>query len=165
MGALINLGDRRGRDPRSAYVLYSSALKLDEDQATRPEAIRLYKRAVSLDPLLDIAHTNLGNCFFHDGDWKGAEACYKKALEVNPIQCEALYNLGYLRIKKDRYLEGIRLLKAAIESDPTFADSYFNLAFAYEEIGEFGLARENWSKYVELGDDETWVEIAKKHLR
>ena len=149
---------------RTAYELYLRASQLDEDPLTMAEAERLYREAITLDPWLAIAYTNLGNIRFRRQDGTGAEQLYRKALEIDPRQPEAQYNLGYVMLERAEPEASIPLFLGAIESDPKFSDAYFNLAMAYEQVGDSQKARPFWKSYIALEPSGTWTEIAKRHL-
>jgi DNA-binding transcriptional MerR regulator len=149
---------------RTAYELYLRASQLDEEPLTMDDAERLYREAISLDPWLAIAYTNLGNIRFRRQDGVHAEELYKKALEIDARQPEAQYNLGYVMLERGEPDGSIPLFLGAIESDPKFSDAYFNLAMAYEQIGESQKARPYWKSYIMLEPSGTWTEIAKRHL-
>jgi DNA-binding transcriptional MerR regulator len=149
---------------RTAYELYLRASQLDEDPSTMDEAEHLYREAISLDPWLAIAYTNLGNIRFRRHDADGAEILYKKALEIDTRQPEAQYNLGYVMLERGHPDQSIPLFLGAIEADPKFSDAYFNLAMAYEQVGETSKARPFWKNYISLEPSGTWTEIAKRHL-
>jgi DNA-binding transcriptional MerR regulator len=149
---------------RTAYELYLRASQLDEEPLSMDEAERLYREAISLDPWLAIAYTNLGNIRFRRQDGVHAEELYKKALEIDPRQPEAQYNLGYVMLERGEPDTSIPLFLGAIESDPKFSDAYFNLAMAYEQVGESQKARPYWKSYITLEPSGTWTEIAKRHL-
>ncbi|HEY4103259.1 MAG TPA: tetratricopeptide repeat protein [Polyangiaceae bacterium] len=149
---------------RTAYELYLRASQLDEDPLSMDDAELLYREAISLDPWLAIAYTNLGNIRFRRHDADAAELLYKKALEIDARQPEAQYNLGYVMLERGQPEQSVPLFHGAIEADPKFADAYFNLAMAYEQIGETGKARPFWKNYISLEPSGTWTEIAKRHL-
>ncbi|HTA91324.1 MAG TPA: tetratricopeptide repeat protein [Polyangiaceae bacterium] len=149
---------------RTAYELYLRASQLDEDPLSMDDAELLYREAISLDPWLAIAYTNLGNIRFRRHDADAAEVLYKKALEIDARQPEAQYNLGYVMLERGQPDLSVPLFHGAIEADPKFADAYFNLAMAYEQIGETSKARPFWKSYISLEPTGTWTEIAKRHL-
>jgi tetratricopeptide (TPR) repeat protein len=149
---------------RTAYELYLRASQLDEDPLSMDEAEILYREAISLDPWLAIAYTNLGNIRFRRHDADAAELLYRKALEIDARQPEAQYNLGYVMLERGQPELSVPLFHGAIEADPKFADAYFNLAMAYEQIGETSKARPFWKNYISLEPSGTWTEIAKRHL-
>ena len=149
---------------RTAYELYLRASQLDEDPLSMDDAEMLYREAITLDPWLAIAYTNLGNIRFRRHDAEAAELLYKKALEIDIRQPEAQYNLGYVMLERGQPELSVPLFHGAIEADPKFSDAYFNLAMAYEQIGETSKARPFWKSYIALEPSGTWTEIAKRHL-
>jgi tetratricopeptide (TPR) repeat protein len=149
---------------RTAYELYLRASQLDEDPLSMDDAEVLYREAITLDPWLAIAYTNLGNIRFRRHDAEAAELLYKKALEIDVRQPEAQYNLGYVMLERGQPELSVPLFHGAIEADPKFSDAYFNLAMAYEQIGETSKARPFWKSYISLEPSGTWTEIAKRHL-
>ncbi|MFO0660801.1 MAG: tetratricopeptide repeat protein [Polyangiaceae bacterium] len=132
------------RDPQRALALCSEANELDENAATMHRAEILYRRALELDPTLAIAHTNLGNIKFRQGDDDEAMVHYRRALSIDPYQAEAQYNLGYVLLDRGRPHEAVKYLQGATRRDPTFADAHFYLAVACETLGERAKARQAW---------------------
>lgn len=155
------LGDER---TRGAYELYTRASELDDNPRTMPEAERLYEQAISLDPHLSIAYTNLGNIRFRQGDEAGAERLYRRAIEVDDLQPEAHYNLGYVMLERGQARLAADHFERALARDPRFADAHFNLAMAYEQLAERGHAGVHWRRYLEIEPKGTWADIARKHL-
>lgn len=157
--------DQMCRDrAKSAWDCYQEASRIDEDHQTYDEAIRLYRRAIFLDPNLDIAYTNLGNCYFHKGDKETAKVLYDKALTISPKQPEALYNLGYLFLEEGNPEKALDLLLFCLEQDESFADAHFNAAMALERLGDFKRAKIHWVAYIEIEPKGTWTDIARRHL-
>ena len=151
-------------DRARAYEHYLEGCRYDENERTYDEAEQSYKKALSLDPTLSNALTNLGNLEYRRDRLAEAEAYYRRALECDPEQPEALYNLGFLCFERDEIDPAIILFSKAIESDPSFADAHFNLAMALEERGDCGTARPHWQQYLALEPDGSWADIAQKHL-
>ena len=152
-------------DDRSrAYEHYLEGCRHDEDESTYDQAESAYKKALSLDPTLSNAMTNLGNLAYRRGNPEEAERHYRRALQSDPEQPEALYNLGFLCFERDEVDEAVRLFRDALKSDPSFADAHFNLAMALEERGEFSDAGPHWQRYLELEPEGAWSDIARKHL-
>ena len=121
-------------DDRSrAYEHYLEGCRFDEDEQTYDQAEQAYQKALSLDPTLSTALTNLGNLEYRRDQIEAAESYYRRALESDPEQPEALYNLGFLHFERDEVDEAVVLFRSALKSDPSFADAHFNLAMALEE--------------------------------
>lgn len=151
------------RDPEAAYLLYKQASAVDEQSPE--EGLRLYERALLLDPQLHIARVNMGNCWFRIGETGLAEACYLEACEGDPNPKEALYNLGYLRLEDGRVDEAIALLRRSLECDPHFPDAHFNLGMGLMRIGKRLEAAARFDRFLELAPPGcAWVHAAKRHL-
>lgn len=155
---------RNGQQRQKAYELYLEGCRLDEDEATVDRAEDCYRRALSLDPSLSNAITNLGNIRFRRGFVEEAEALYRQALEADPSQPEAHYNLGFLYFEAAEPRLAAECFESALEHDPAFSDAHFNLAMAYEEIGRFAQAKPHWETYLQLDPAGPWAEIARRHL-
>jgi tetratricopeptide (TPR) repeat protein len=149
---------------RTAYDLYLRASRLDEHPDTLVEAEALYRKAIELDPSLAIAHTNLGNLRFRQGDETGAEALYRVAVKLDERQAEANYNLGYLMLERNQIDDAIFFLERATTFDPQFADAHFNLAMAYESASMGPKAQAHWRRYLDLDPKGAFSEIAERHL-
>jgi len=152
-------------DRARAYEHYLEGCRFDEDEQTFDEAEQAYKKALSLDPTLSNALTNLGNLEYRRQRLEAAERYYRQALESDPEQPEALYNLGFLCFERDEVDQAIQLFREALRSDPSFADAHFNLAMALEERGERADAQPHWREYLTLEPDGSWADIANKHLK
>ena len=149
---------------RTAYDLYAHASTLDESPSTFDEAEALYAKAITLDPSLAIAYTNLGNIKFRRGDEAGAEKLYRRAIEIDTEQPEAHYNLGYVMLERGEPRDAVAHFERALGSDPRFSDAHFNIAMAFEQVGERARARPHWKRYLELEPTGTWADIARQHL-
>lgn len=153
------------RDKRTtAYEYYLEGCRLDERDETADSAEQAYRKAISLDPTLSNALTNLGNLHYRRDQAEEAESYYRRALTCDPEQPEALYNLGFLHFERGDVAEAIALFRGALQSDPSFADAHFNLAMALEERGDRVAARPHWQRYLALEPAGSWADIAQKHL-
>ena len=66
------------------------------------EAITLTRRAIELDPLRVVAHSNLGLHGYYAGRWQEAEAAFRKTLELNPQYPAAHKNVGSIYLERSR---------------------------------------------------------------
>lgn len=149
---------------RMAFQLYRTACDLDEDPGSMEEACELYQRALSFDPTLSLAYTNLGNIRYRQGNEEAAVDLYHRALDVDPAQPEALYNLGFCLLHRGNAASAIPFFEAATESNPSFANAQLYLAMAYELTGDRRLARPVWHRYLELEPSGEWADYARQHL-
>jgi len=161
---VVRLLRTEGDDRSRAYEYYLEGCRLDEHAGTFEQAEEAYQEALSLDPTLSNALTNLGNLNYRRDQLAEAEHYYRRALECDSEQPEALYNLGFLHFERDEVDSAITLFREALRSDPSFADAHFNLAMALEECGDQSAARPHWQHYLALEPAGSWADIAQKRL-
>ena len=141
------------RSPRqpaeTAADLFARAVEIDDTDPD--EGMRLYQRAIHLDPNHDLSMSNLASLYFAQEEYGAAETWWLRALEINPKQQEAHYNLGYLRATQGAYTSATEYFLAAIVLDEKFAEAHFNLADTLEKLGRREGARKHWRRYVQLG--------------
>lgn len=140
---------RRRNTAESAMTLFARAVEIDD--VDPDEGMRLYQRAIYLDPSHAISMSNLGNLYFARKEYGAAETWWLRAIEANPKQQEAQYNLGYLRAMQGAYTAAVEFFHAAIVLDEAFAEAHFNLADTLEKMGRRREARVHWRRYVQLG--------------
>lgn len=152
-------------DRAAAYECYLDGCRLDETESTFDEAEAAYEKALSLDPTLANALTNLGNLAYRRDRFEEAERYYREALKIDTTQPEALYNIGFLHFERAEVDDAIDYFNQALRFDPAFGDAHFNLAMAYEERAQRDLARPHWERYLTLEPDSSWAGIAREHLK
>ncbi len=91
------------------YRLQSGAL---------PAATAALRRAVALDPRLQLARTNLGTALLAAGDLPAAAAQLEAALRLDPAAVAALGNLGVVRQRQGRPDEARRLFERVLALEP-----------------------------------------------
>jgi tetratricopeptide (TPR) repeat protein len=145
---------------RLADMLYARACAIDDSDPE--EGIRLYRRAIYFDPLLDRAMTNVGVLYFRAGDMKLAESWWTRAVRTNPRAADAHYNLGYLCLRDKDCRSAIAHFEMSIGAEPRYANAYYHLAETLTKLGRRSEARACWRKHIELRGD--FVEKASKEL-
>jgi tetratricopeptide (TPR) repeat protein len=135
----------------TAISLYLRAVEIDDRDPE--EGMRLYRRALQLNPSDDKTMSNLGRLYYLRGEHGAAETWWLRALKANPGQTEANHNLGYLRSMQGLHQSAIVFFEAAISTDEGFADAHFNLAESLEKAGRGPEARVHWRRYIQLGGE------------
>ncbi len=82
-----------------------------------PDAMRLYKEALRLDPGYVEALNNLGVIFIYEKDFKEAQGSFEKAIRLNPVYVDSYYNLACLYAIKGEVQKGFAYLKKAASLD------------------------------------------------
>ena len=84
-------------------------------------AIRAFRRAIELDPILDDAHQELGVVYTHVGLLDEAENEFQRALTLNPDNTIARTRLGTVALYRGDYTKAIEILEGVPEeSSPAF---------------------------------------------
>lgn len=151
--------------PETAAELFVKAVGLEEDPATQPEAILLYRRVLELDPAHAAAHINLGTLYYNRQDFTAAEMHYRKAIEVDSRYALGYFDLGNVLDETGRVDEAIQAYKAAIALASTYADAHYNLALAYEKLKQPRKALRHWRAYVKLDAGSPWSTHARNQMQ
>ena len=80
--------------------------------------------AISLDPALAAAHSNLGDLMRRKGDHAGAERAYAKAVALHPGFAAAYANRADALVALGRLEEAAAACEIAIELEPALAQAY-----------------------------------------
>src|SRR5690606_19424293 len=148
------------------WVLFYRASALDESPDTWDLAERLYIEAVSLDPSLALAMTNIGNIVYRRDGAKPALDWYQLAIAADPDQPEANHNAGHCYLDLHCQHEALAYFEHAVVCDPSFADAWYNLAIAREWTGYPELAAQAFTRYLASTDDPNgrFANLARGHI-
>jgi len=147
------------QDPSEQF--YKEAYNLD--MAGRlPEAIALYKKAVSAKPGYALAWLNLGNACGKMGRYADAIVAFNSALSAEKDYAEALASRGIAFASLGKINEALTDLGTAIRIKPAYAMAYFNRALLYLNTGKKDLACADLSKAVQLGYSEAYAIYQKE---
>ena len=144
---------RRALDlnPGSAVVLtlYSGYYllplrRLDESIATS-------QRALELDPLSPLMHSNLGSAYSAARQWDRAFELYRQALELEPNHFTALVNLGGTYLEKGEFDKAIRSLETAAQVSGGNPLALGSLGFVHAKAGRIAEAQRFLGNLEELG--------------
>jgi tetratricopeptide (TPR) repeat protein len=107
------------------------------------EAAQAYRQAVSVDPRMAAAWSNLSAVHYELEEWTQAEHCARRSLELVPASRQALVNLGQsLQAQGDSTASG--WLERAVELHPAYALAHWNLSLALLSQGDFA---RGWQHY------------------
>lgn len=139
-------------DPGSAELHQAMARQLAEQGETDP-AIAAYHEALSINPRLPGAHTELGDLFYHSQDEKlqaAAASEFQAALNVNPRDEKAELALGVLAARggdlKTAYTDDSR----ALQLEPNDSDACTELAKALIQMDRKDEARQLLERAVQI---------------
>jgi tetratricopeptide (TPR) repeat protein len=149
---------------RSAYDWFVEGTRAEsafgEEADLRAE--RCYQEALSLDPGLAAARTNLGSLAYRRGDLAAAREAFEAALALDPDQPEARFNLANLVLESGDYELAVAEFRRVLQVSPEFADAHYNLAVALERLGGRAQARAHLERYLTLEPaTSAWAEQAR----
>lgn len=90
-----------------------------EPRAMFPLAKAAVAKALAIDPDSADAHAANGFIqFWHEWDWRGAEASFERAIALNPSLAQAHFGYAHLLVNLGRFDEGLPHARQARELDP-----------------------------------------------
>ncbi len=112
-----------------ARLLWGATRQFGHEQSIREE-----RRALELNPNLEVAHAHLGFIYLHIGLLDEAVAEFENALAIDPGQQLVLDRIGQVRLIEGRYEEGLQLMRAVPPTlQPTIQQ--YDLAWALMALG------------------------------
>jgi tetratricopeptide (TPR) repeat protein len=152
-----------GEPLTAAEELFVLATRWDSgDEIDVEAAMKAYREALALDPLLVPAMINLGNLHYALDQLAEAQALYVHAAVVHPDGFEAHFNLGNIHHDFGRYELAVVCYEQAIELNPAYPEAHFYLAVALEKLGRSADARVHWLEYRRLAPNGEWSELARE---
>jgi len=113
-------------------------------------AVKNYKKAITLNNNYAEAHFNLGNTYQDLGQFNDSILSYQKAITLNPDYHEAHNNLGGSFLDLYREDDAIQCYKNALKINPDYVEAHFTLGLIFQESGRFDEAIEHLEKTIEL---------------
>ncbi|HEY3373850.1 MAG TPA: tetratricopeptide repeat protein [Candidatus Aquicultor sp.] len=150
-----------GYNPWHADAAYQLAT-IFRDRHNPEEALRLMKRAVSLNRHNADYYLGLGYLYLHQfKDKKSAEINFKKAYKENSKNYYACIILGQLAEEKSQPKTAISFYETAIDSEPKLILAYKRMAELYGKEGMAPLAQKYWDDVREINPRD---KDARAHL-
>ncbi|MBM3988780.1 MAG: tetratricopeptide repeat protein [Planctomycetes bacterium] len=136
--------------PDDAPAHNELALALEE-AGDLPGALRLWQRALELDPNYGRPWSNLGRLALAEGDLERAERCLRRAAELGRGNALAHANLGALLLRREKFAEAASSYAEATRRAPGMAHAWRGLGKARLALGDYYEAeRAAWRAH-ELG--------------
>lgn len=143
----------------------ASALLLDGRAA---ESADEFQRIILEAPALPDGYYGLALIAQRSGNLEVARKGYELALTQNPLHANSLNNLGTVYLLQEKYLLAVDIFKRLIDAKQNFAPAHYNLGGAYEMLGEFGSARAQYRRALDLSplnaDAEAGLARVEKQL-
>ena len=117
-----------------------------------PQAIDLYRRALSIDPASSDVYYRLGIAYgMKLQRWPEAVQHLEKALSMDPANSLVYYYLGIAYVKVQRGPEALRYLQKCLEAGGAERDIHCWMGEAYNLLGDRPAAQASFERCAQLG--------------
>jgi len=147
----------------TAYELMADAY---EALGKTDEEITILKQASSMFPESDTFHLKLGNIYYGQENYSGAETEYLKAVRLNPNIEQNEYALGQAYLAQGKYNGAETQFKKVIRLSSTDASGYYSLGQTYRQMGNYDAALEQFNKALSINSDyaDVYTEMGKTYV-
>ena len=114
----------------------------------RADAMRVFRRALDLDPTNGLAYQNIGTLQLIAGDRRAAEASLRQAIATDPTLAEAHTTLGVVLADTGRRTEAVAAWTRAVQLEPTEFKALYNLVLELVAEKRMDEARDFGSRYL-----------------
>ena len=122
-----------------------------------------FQHAIQMDPRYATAYQRYSLYSIAMGHFDESLEQIKKARELDPLSISINSSLGWRLYLARQYDRSIAQLRDTLELDPSYEWAHFILGQAYEQKGEFNLARAELQKAVELSHNSPLMISALAH--
>ena len=109
--------------------------KVYQQMGKLDQAIREYRRALTINPRFSESFSNLGSAYYQKGELDSAVAMYGEAIKADSTNAKPYNNLGALYLHYGQAELAIPFFRKAVVLDSTFIEARYNLGMAYIRIG------------------------------
>jgi tetratricopeptide (TPR) repeat protein len=162
---IVGAGDSSARQAAEVQEMFLRAVQLEENPATIPRAVTIYRTILAMRPTHAPALINLGTIHYNLREYEHAERLYRSATEADPEYALAFFDLGNVLDEMQRLTEATIAYQKAVSLVPQYADAHYNLALSYERQGQRRRALRHWLAYVRLDPVGPWTNHAKEQAR
>jgi len=125
--------------------------KPSEDQ------IRLYTKAIELDPKFSFAYNNRGISYAELEQYQRAIEDYNQAIKLNPDFATAYVNRGISYSELKQYEKAFEDYNQAFKLIPDYANAYFNRGTSYSKLKQYEKAIEDYNQAIKLNPEDAYA--------
>lgn len=120
------------------YQMMAGAAKaVEKMEEYLRDAVKVYLRAVAIDPADFDTNLNLSACYYQLGKFDLAEQYCQAAIKINPQNPQARGNLATIYDSQNKYYDAVREYKVALELDASQPVLLLNLGTTYMRQGRY----------------------------
>jgi tetratricopeptide (TPR) repeat protein len=121
--------------PALAESLNAAAFNLHHVYGHSGEAIRVYHRAIAVDPMFSWLYRNLGVVYLDLHEYADAVTWIDKSLAIDPEHTRAWAGLAMAAYDQERFEEALTAYRRAAELDPSVADFHSGVGTCLIRLG------------------------------
>jgi len=133
--------------------LYNIIGAANQSLGNLEEAIKAYKKSLSIKPDYAEAHNNIGVTLREQGKLDKAVTALKKALSIKPDYAEAYNNIGIVLRNLGKLEEAIEAYTKALSLKPGYAQALNNIGVALQDQGKLDQAIVAFNKSLSINPD------------
>ena len=126
-----------------------------QSQKKYPEAERIWRQIIQLDPNSAVAFSNLCAALFRQNKLDEALIFCQKALALDPKLPETYNNLGIVLRAQKKLTEAEEMFRRALALDDKFVYAYYNLGNVLRDQKKLKEAEEMYRRALDLPDNTT----------
>lgn len=153
------------KDPKNADSLFRLA-KAEADLGRTGDAVQHLQRAIELSPAAPMLHYTLAQIYMDTGQEEQAITELKNELKVTEQKNElAWFDLGAIFNKRKEYTQAVFCLQKALTRMDGGADAHYQLGKAYEGLGQFDAAMNEYQQTLRFIPDHPDAQMAIQELQ
>jgi predicted O-linked N-acetylglucosamine transferase (SPINDLY family) len=114
------------------------------------DAVQKISQAISINPVVALYYSNLGNALQELKQFEASLKCYEKAISINPNCLEAFSNRGVALQELSRWSEAVSSFDTAIDIKPDYAEAYSNKGVSLQKLRKIQEALSCYNKAIEV---------------
>jgi anaphase-promoting complex subunit 3 len=119
-------------------------------QKERETAIKLFNRAIQLNPYYTYAYSLCGHEYLANEDFDQAKSNYEAARNIDPRQYTALWGLGSMYFKQEKFTQSLQCYKEARVVNPNSSILMTYLGVNYKSLNNFPEAINSFEAAIKL---------------
>ena len=117
------------------------------------QALKAYRKAVSLKPNMAPAYNNIGSTLVTLGRVEEALEWYRLALQIDPRHGETYYNLGNALRMQGNLQAAVANYRKALQINPRYYKAHYNLGKVLTNLGHLQAGLSHFLKTIEVKPD------------
>jgi tetratricopeptide (TPR) repeat protein len=139
--------------------------EVEESQGAYEEAIKQYRKILTLDPRRTGIHFRIGRVLLLREQQAEAEMEFEQELELDPTNANAAYELGVIHHRRAQYAQAQGFFERALKHYPDFQEAEVGLARTLIALEKPDLALSHLKRAVSLSpkDDVAYYHLSIVH--